>query len=97
MSCPSLSLLGSIKEGPIMNQARIWLVVSPTVGLPLLLGSVAVTALLVHTALVGHTTWFSAYWQGGKTVKAAVETAPLQQVGELTLPSGAKVAYTTAK
>ncbi len=47
-----------------MNQGRIWCVVHPTVGLPLLLGSVALTSLAVHTAVMTHTTWMSNYWQG---------------------------------
>ena len=47
-----------------MNQGRIWCVVYPTVGLPLLLGSVALTSLAVHTAVMTHTTWMSNYWQG---------------------------------
>ncbi len=76
-----------------MNQARIWLVVNPTVGLPLFLGSVATIALLVHYSVLSHTTWFSGYWQGGKGVKAAAETAPLPQVGEVVLPNGAKVTF----
>jgi light-harvesting protein B-800-850 alpha chain len=58
------------------NQARIWLVVPPSVGLPLFLGSVTVIALLVHATIVTHTTWFPAYWQGGKTVKAEIAPAP---------------------
>ena len=41
-----------------MNQWQIWTVVKPTVGLPLLLGSVAVTSLLVHYAILSHTTWY---------------------------------------
>jgi light-harvesting protein B-800-850 alpha chain len=49
-----------------MNQGRIWCVVHPTVGLPLFLGSVALTALAVHTAVLTHTTWFGNYWQGSK-------------------------------
>ena len=48
-----------------MNQARIWLVVKPTVGLPLFLGTVLIIALLVHYSLLSHTSWFPAYWQGG--------------------------------
>ena len=48
-----------------MNQARIWLVVKPTVGLPLFLGTVLVIALLVHYSILSHTTWFPAYWNGG--------------------------------
>jgi light-harvesting protein B-800-850 alpha chain len=47
-----------------MNQGRIWTVVSPTVGLPLLLGSVTVIAILVHAAVLGNTTWFGKYWNG---------------------------------
>ena len=38
-----------------MNQGRIWCVVKPTVGLPLLLGSVSVIALLVHYAVLSNT------------------------------------------
>jgi len=52
-----------------MNQGRIWCVVNPTVGLPLFLGSVALTSLAVHTAVMTHTTWMGTYWQGkAKTV-----------------------------
>jgi light-harvesting protein B-800-850 alpha chain len=47
-----------------MNQAKIWLVVKPTVGLPLFLGAVCAIALLVHFEILSHTTWFPAYWQG---------------------------------
>jgi light-harvesting protein B-800-850 alpha chain len=47
-----------------MNQGRIWCVVKPTVGLPLFLGGVAVISLLVHTAVLMNTTWFSAFWGG---------------------------------
>jgi light-harvesting protein B-800-850 alpha chain len=55
-----------------MNQGRIWTVVKPTVGLPLLLGSVTVIAILVHYAVLSHTTWVSKYW-AGKT--AAIESS----------------------
>ncbi len=47
-----------------MNQGRIWCVVHPTVGLPLFLGSVALTSLAVHTAVMTHTNWMSNYWEG---------------------------------
>jgi light-harvesting protein B-800-850 alpha chain len=65
-----------------MNQGKIWLVVKPTVGLPLLLAAVAVTALVVHLAILTHTTWFPAYYNGGTKAKtAAVETtAPVAAV-----------------
>ncbi len=53
------------------NQAKIWTVVPPSVGLPLFLGSVTVIAILVHLAILTHTTWFPAYWQGGSKKAAA--------------------------
>ena len=54
-----------------MNQGRIWCVVNPTVGLPLFIGGVAVTALVVHASVMSHTTWMSSYWEGGQKAKAA--------------------------
>jgi light-harvesting protein B-800-850 alpha chain len=59
-----------------MNQARIWLVVKPTVGLPLFLGTVLIIALLVHYSVLSHTTWFSAYWEGGAS--ASVSSAVVE-------------------
>ena len=57
-----------------MNQGRIWTVVKPTVGLPLLLGSVAVTAILVHFAILSHTTWFGGYWEGKHAKVSEIST-----------------------
>jgi light-harvesting protein B-800-850 alpha chain len=61
-----------------MNEGKIWTVVSPNVGVPLFLGAVAVMAFTVHFAILSHTTWFSAYWQGGHKsgMAAAPVTAP---------------------
>ncbi len=56
-----------------MNQGKLWTVVNPSVGIPLLLGAVAVTALLVHASILTHTTWFSAFWQGGAKKVAMIE------------------------
>src|SRR4051812_4821411 len=52
-----------------MNQGRLWTVVKPSVGLPLFLGAVAVTSVVIHLALLTHTTWMPAYYNGkaGKT------------------------------
>jgi len=62
-----------------MNQAGIWLVVKPSVGLPLFLGAVATIALLVHAAILTHTTWFGGYWQGkAKPAAAAMAETPTQ-------------------
>lgn len=48
-----------------MNQARIWLVVKPTVGLPLFLGTVLLISLAVHYSVLSNTTWMAAFWEGG--------------------------------
>jgi light-harvesting protein B-800-850 alpha chain len=57
-----------------MNQGRIWCVVNPTVGLPLFIGGVAVTSLVVHASVMTHTTWMSKYWQGASATTASVES-----------------------
>jgi light-harvesting protein B-800-850 alpha chain len=70
-----------------MNQARIWTVVKPTVGLPLFLGAVATTALLVHYAILTHTTWFSAYWNGhAHAAPATAAAAPAAAAPASTTP-----------
>jgi len=57
-----------------MNQGRIWCVVNPTVGLPLFLGSVALTSLAVHYCILTNTTWMSSYWAGkSRAAKASIE------------------------
>ena len=59
-----------------MNQGRIWCVVHPTVGLPLLLGSVAATSLIVHASVMTHTTWMSNYWQGNSRTRISEKANP---------------------
>ncbi len=61
-----------------MNQGRIWCVVNPTVGLPLFLGSVAVTSLIVHFSVLNNTTWFGSYWNGKAKPKVASVEVPAQ-------------------
>ena len=57
-----------------MNQGRIWCVVSPSVGLPLLIGSVCVTSLIVHTAVLSNANWYKSFYNGTAMRKAAVDT-----------------------
>ncbi|MEO1033983.1 MAG: light-harvesting protein [Pseudomonadota bacterium] len=47
-----------------MNQSRMWLVVNPTIGIPVFLGGVAVTSLIVHFAILTNTSWFPAFFGG---------------------------------
>lgn len=58
-----------------MNNGRIWLVVKPTVGLPAFLGGVAIISLTVHSAVLSHSDWFSAFIKGNKKAVAAAPAA----------------------
>lgn len=57
-----------------MNQSRLWLVVNPSVGLPLFLGGVVVMSLIVHFAVLANTTWYPAFFNGSAAPPAV--TAP---------------------
>lgn len=59
-----------------MNNAKIWLVVKPSVGVPLLLGSVAVGSFLVHLAVVSNTSWYGDF-VNGRPMAATAAMAPV--------------------
>ncbi len=61
-----------------MIYGKIWLVVKPSVGVPLLLGAVAVSSFAVHYALLTHTTWLPKYYEGaaGRVSAPAAAMAP---------------------
>ena len=58
-----------------MIYGKIWLVVKPSVGIPLMLGAVALTSLFVHYMLISNTTWLPKYYEG-KTSMATQAPAP---------------------
>lgn len=60
-----------------MIYGKLWLVVKPSVGIPLLLGAVAVSSFLVHFALLTHTTWLKQYYNGPVKVAMADSVAPM--------------------
>jgi light-harvesting protein B-800-850 alpha chain len=68
-----------------MNEGRIWLYVSPSVGIPLFFIAIATVALLVHASILVNTSWFSSFWEGGAASAAAaapaaaMEAAPAAQ------------------
>ena len=47
-----------------MNNAKMWLVVKPTVGVPIFLSAVAVGSFAVHVAVLTHTSWVSDFLSG---------------------------------
>lgn len=60
-----------------MIYGKIWCVVKPSVGLPLFLGGVAVTSLVVHFSILNNTTWFARFLNGpGPAAMAATADAP---------------------
>lgn len=62
-----------------MNNSRMWLVVKPTVGIPMFLGAVAVGSFAVHVAVLSNTGWVSDFLSGNElgTTTASIE-APVQ-------------------
>ena len=57
-----------------MNNGRMWLVVNPTIGIPIFLGGVVLASLAVHTAILTQTTWF------GDFLRGAQKTAPVAEL-----------------
>jgi len=47
-----------------MNNAKMWLVVPPAVGVPIFLGAVAVGSFAVHVAVLSNTSWVSDFLSG---------------------------------
>lgn len=60
-----------------MKEGRIWLYVSPSVGLPLFFIAFVTASLLVHASIMTHTTWVDSFWQGAsKAAAPAAAPAP---------------------
>jgi light-harvesting protein B-800-850 alpha chain len=82
-----------------MNNAKIWLVVKPTVGIPLFLSAVAIGSFLVHFMVVTNSPWFFGF-ASGKPLKAEVGATSKVAAGEtVVLPDGrvARVVIEDAK
>jgi light-harvesting protein B-800-850 alpha chain len=68
-----------------MNNAKMWLVVKPTVGIPLFLGAVAVGSFAVHVAVLSNTTWVSDFLSGkplGAGMASATMVLPEQEAAK---------------
>jgi light-harvesting protein B-800-850 alpha chain len=73
-----------------MNNAKMWLVVKPTVGVPLFLGAVAIGSFAVHVGVLsmGVGSWYGGFVTGGDD---AMDSAALQ-ADTTVLPASADVA-----
>lgn len=71
-----------------MINGRMWLVVKPTVGLPLFFGGVVLSSLAIHTAILTNTTWFPAFLQGKpRAAAASIGEAPAVALAKPGMPS----------
>ncbi len=57
-----------------MIYGKMWLVVKPTVGVPLFLGAVAVGSFSVHLAIMTNTTWVKKFLGASAAATAVVDT-----------------------
>ena len=78
-----------------MINGRMWLVVKPTVGIPVFLGGVVVASLAVHTAILLNTTWFPAFLQGRP--RAAVSSVEPGSTAALAALDAAQLRAKTAQ
>ncbi len=73
-----------------MNNAKMWLVVPPAVGVPVFLGAVAVGSFAVHVAVLSNTSWVSDFLSGQELGAGDAQAALIQEQEMQT----AKAAYT---
>lgn len=71
-----------------MIYGKIWCVVKPSVGIPIIIGAVAVSSFAVHLALTMNTTWVKRYLNGSATQVSAIPADSTQQVAALNMPDG---------
>lgn len=74
-----------------MNNAKMWLVVKPTVGVPLFLSAVAVGSFAVHVAVLSNTTWVADFLSGkalGTGMASAEQVLPEQTAKVAYVPGG---------
>lgn len=76
-----------------MNNAKMWLVVSPNIGVPLFLGAVAVGSFAVHVMVLSKTHWFEDFASGkplGTTASVILPTEGLAPANAAYLAPGSQ-------
>ncbi|MEO0916197.1 MAG: light-harvesting protein [Pseudomonadota bacterium] len=72
-----------------MNNAKMWLVVKPTVGVPLFLTGVAVGSFAVHVAVLSSTSWVDDFLSGKELGSGDMASATMLDAD----PNIAKASY----
>ena len=70
-----------------MIYGKLWLVVKPTVGIPLFLGAVAIASFAVHVALLINTPWLQEYYKGKPAAATAAVATPTTLASAPTKPT----------
>ena len=73
-----------------MNNAKMWLVVPPAVGVPVFLGAVALGSFSVHVAVLSNTSWVSDFLSGQPLGTGDMQTAALTEIPDM---DAAQAAY----
>ena len=71
-----------------MIYGKLWCVVKPSVGIPIIIGAVAVASFSVHLALTLNTTWVKRYLNGSAAQVSMAPASSAQQVAALTVSDG---------
>ena len=79
-----------------MNNAKMWLVVSPSVGVPIFLGAVAVGSFAVHVAVLSNTSWVSDFLSGEELGSGDMAAAAMLEAPEANVAKASYVRETTA-
>jgi len=70
-----------------MNNAKMWLVVPPAIGVPLFLGAVAVGSFAVHVAVLSNTSWVSDFLSGAPLGSGDMAAAALPDADAAVKPA----------
>lgn len=70
-----------------MIYGKIWCVVKPSVGVPIIIGAVAVASFSVHLALTLNTTWVKRFLNGSAAQVSVAPSETIQPMAALTIPN----------
>ncbi len=63
-----------------MIYGKIWCVVKPSVGIPIMIGAVAISSFCVHLSLTMNTTWVKRFLNGNTAQVTTTSALPAAQV-----------------
>jgi light-harvesting protein B-800-850 alpha chain len=73
-----------------MNNSKIWLVVKPSVGVPIFLSAVAIGSFAVHVAVLTNTTWLGNFLRGTALTAPRASLAPTTNTAAVTFENSSE-------